>query len=76
MTEDFSLDGIGKSGVRVPEVYTMQDKGWHVALLLQKEASDKSPKSEKSDVFRLDFEYSTSFQSEFGAETLILLKDI
>ena len=45
------------------------------ALLWQKEATDKSHKSEESDVFRLDFANS-QFHSEFAAERLILLKDI
>ena len=45
------------------------------ALLWQKEASHKSPKSEK--VMLLDIGLSIFyFHSEFGAETLILLKDI
>ena len=44
------------------------------ALLWQKEATDKSPKSEKVICkIGLSIFY---FHSEFGAETLILLKDI
>ena len=44
------------------------------AVLWQKEASDKSPKSEKVKFFiGLSMFY---FQSEFWAETLIMLKDI
>ena len=46
------------------------------ALLWQKEASDKSPKSEK--VMFCDWTYRLSIfyvHSEFGAETLTLLKD-
>ena len=39
------------------------------------EASDKLPKSEKSDIFILDLG-CFNFQSELWAETLILLKDI
>ena len=46
----------------------------YAALLWQKEASDISPKSEKVMIsIGLSIFY---FQSEFGAETLILLKDI
>ena len=46
----------------------------NAALLWQKEASDKSPKSEKvMFLVGLSMFY---FYSEFWAETLILLKDI
>ena len=46
----------------------------YTALLWQKEASYKSPKSEK--VMFLDWTWHILyFHSEFGAETLILLKD-
>ena len=46
----------------------------HVLLYSHtKEASEKSPKSEKI-VFQLDLAFY--FQSEFESETLILLKDM
>ena len=52
----------------------LQSLTWiaYTALLWQKEATDKSPKSEKV-VFSLSIFY---FHSEFGSETLIPLKDI
>ena len=47
---------------------------FYTALFWQKEAIDKSPKSEKVMFLDWTYFYSTSI-SKFGAETLILLKD-